>query len=98
MRSTILLGLGLLCAGALIAIGLRATEATAVPAPQPTAVRWEYRALTEADLLGMTEGKTAEAGMNKLGDEGWELVAIKSTSSMKATPSLFCFKRFKGGR
>ena len=97
MRNIILLGFALLAAGVTV-IAIRGSEASAVPSPHTTTFKWEYRAVTEADLIGLTDAKTAEAGMNKLGDEGWELAAIKSTSSAKATPSLFCFKRFKTGR
>jgi hypothetical protein len=98
MRSLILTVVVLAVVGVILIGVYRVSDATAVPAPPMTAVRWEYRALTEPDLLALTAASTAEAGMNKLGDEGWELVAIKSTSSMKAAPTLFCFKRFKTGK
>ncbi len=51
--------------------------------PKPQRVKWEYRVSTEDELeklggyeLGKTpyDKKFLEAGLNKLGEEGWELV------------------------
>ena len=42
-----------------------------------TVVQWEYRVLTKAQVmeLGMQD---LAAGLNRLGDEGWELAAVAS--------------------
>jgi hypothetical protein len=61
----------------------------AAPAAEPrpeAAPRWEYRVLTKEQLLELGK-KDLTAGLNALGDDGWELVA--------AEPS-FIFKRAKG--
>lgn len=81
----------------------RGAEAIAVPAPTTTPYKWEYRALTEVELIALTEAKTVEAGLNKLGEEGWELAGIRSsgdsTIAAKKNPqSLYCFKRLKSGK
>ena len=55
----------------------------AVPAPSdktsPGKVRWEYKALTDPDIEKLApEGSRDKLtdGLNKLGDKGWELVAV----------------------
>jgi uncharacterized protein DUF4177 len=93
----------LLVAGSLIVAGY-VCEAAAVPAPQPGSFRWEYKVYKEVDLANLTDEKTLEAALNKLGDEGWELVAIKSvyeTPAMAAkrnSQALFVLKRLKKGK
>jgi hypothetical protein len=49
------------------------SAASAAEANRGTACRWEYRVLTEEQLLALGQ-KDLAAGLNKLGDEGWELV------------------------
>lgn len=47
-------------------------------AQEPTAsplMRWEYRVVTKEQLLELGS-KDLAAGLNKLGDEGWELTAV----------------------
>jgi hypothetical protein len=56
---------------------------TATPAPsdkkQQVNVKWEYKALTDADIEKLApEGSKDKLtdGLNKLGDSGWELVTV----------------------
>lgn len=51
---------------------MRAWSAEATSANTP---RWEYRVLTKAKLLELGKNDLA-AGLNQLGEEGWELVAV----------------------
>ena len=44
--------------------------------------KWEYRVLTK-DELPATQAKDLATALNKLGDEGWELVAAGSTYIFK---------------
>jgi hypothetical protein len=44
--------------------------------------QWEYRVLTKAQLLDLGK-KDLAAGLNKLGDEGWELAAFDSAYIFK---------------
>jgi hypothetical protein len=44
--------------------------------------RWEYRVLTKAQVIDVAR-KDLAAGLNKLGDEGWELVAVKEVYIFK---------------
>jgi hypothetical protein len=47
-----------------------------LPAAQgKTGARWEYRVLTKDQILELGK-KDLAAGLNKLGTEGWELVAV----------------------
>jgi RNA polymerase sigma factor (sigma-70 family) len=66
--------------------------------------RWEYKALSYADIKTIEFNKrgtdTAEGGLNMLGDEGWELVAIEPpvrgpASPFSDRPALYVFKRHK---
>jgi hypothetical protein len=50
------------------------------------ASKWEYRILTKGEVLELGN-KDLTAGLNKLGDEGWELAAVDSA---------YLFKRPKG--
>jgi hypothetical protein len=67
--------------------------------PKPQRVQWEYRVLSEDEidkLGGYDREKTAydkkffEAGLNKLGEEGWELV-----QAGRGTSLTYFFKRQK---
>jgi hypothetical protein len=102
MRRKLSLGFVLLIAGFAL-LAHRATEADAVPAPGPGGFKWEYKVHTEAELTNLTETKTLEAGLNKLGEDGWELVAIKAAyentaQAKKNAQSLFVLKRLKTGK
>jgi RNA polymerase sigma factor (sigma-70 family) len=66
--------------------------------------RWEYKALSHDEIKALEFNKrgtdTAEGGLNMLGDEGWELVAIDPpahypTGRLADTPALYVFKRQK---
>jgi hypothetical protein len=62
------------------------TTARSAEAKPDTAPRWEYRVLTKEQMLDLGK-KDLATGLNKLGDEGWELVAVEPA---------FIFKRPKG--
>src|SRR5207302_345137 len=47
-----------------------------------TASRWEYRVLTKEQVLDLGK-KDLTAGLNTLGDQGWELVAIDGSYIFK---------------
>jgi hypothetical protein len=62
--------------------------------------QWEYKALSHDDIKASEFKKTGvgslEAGLNVLGKEGWELVAIEPTSPGPVPrPALYVFKRQK---
>jgi hypothetical protein len=52
-------------------------EKKASPVP-----RWEYRVLTKAQILELGK-KDFAAGLNRLGDEGWEFVAVDAAYIFK---------------
>src|SRR5262249_27297507 len=83
MRHAIPGGLLLLALG--LAVGSPAVVRSAEPRPE-LVIKWEYRILTKEQVLELGK-KDLTAGLNALGDEGWELVA--------AEPS-YIFKRPKG--
>jgi hypothetical protein len=61
--------------------------------------RWEYRIVTRSELAALGD-KNIAAGLNKLGEEGWELVAIEPGFTAPpgaggSTDSQYCFKRPK---
>jgi hypothetical protein len=85
MRKTILMAFVLLAFGV---VGAGRTTARSAEPPSPAAPRWEYRALTKAKLLDLGKNDL-EAGLNQLGDEGWELVAVDASFT-------YTFKRPKG--
>ena len=59
-----------------------------LPVANPPRPRWEYKVVPEADILKLgKEGQDLVAGLNKLGEENWELVGIEKTR--------FFFKRQK---
>lgn len=64
----------------LVAVGIGIADSprtvlSAEPTPQP-AVKWEYRIVSKDQLLELGK-KDLVAGLNKLGDEGWELTAVE---------------------
>jgi hypothetical protein len=71
MRQAHLLGLPLLVLG--LAAGFPTAVRAADPKPEP-GVKWEYRIVSKEQLLDLGK-KDLTAGLNALGDEGWELVA-----------------------
>jgi hypothetical protein len=64
-------------------LAARAQPAAAAPDMAP---RWEYRVVTEEQLKVAGKNDLA-AGLNRLGDEGWELVAVRKD---------YIFKRPRG--
>jgi hypothetical protein len=83
MRHAIPGGLLLLALG--LAVGSPLAVRSAEPRPE-VVIKWEYRILTKEQVLELGK-KDLTAGLNALGDEGWELVA--------AEPS-YIFKRPRG--
>jgi RNA polymerase sigma factor (sigma-70 family) len=66
--------------------------------------RWEYKALSHDEIKALEFARrgtdTAEGGLNMLGDEGWELVAIEppvpgALPNLVERPALYVFKRQK---
>jgi hypothetical protein len=103
MRRTSMLGLIVLIA-AVIMLADRGAEVDAVPSPGPGGFKWEYKVYTEVELANLSDAKTLEASLNKLGDDGWELVAIRSSNetpaalAKKGSSALFILKRLKQGK
>jgi hypothetical protein len=62
----------------------RRTQAQRTTATAATKARWEYKAILPS--------KTTTDDMNRLGDEGWELVDVQGDSPLA---SVFWFKRAK---
>jgi hypothetical protein len=56
---------------------------SAEPYPQP-GIKWEYRTVSKEQLLELGN-KDLAAGLNKLGDEGWELAAVDGAYIFKRT-------------
>lgn len=74
--------------------------AAATPALKETSPKWEYKAIDRSKLYELGK-KTVEkqgdeqltAGLNALGEEGWQLVAIDSLPNGVRT--FYCFRRAK---
>jgi hypothetical protein len=66
-------------------------------------IQWEYKSLTHDKILAIEFNKqgtnTFDGGLNMLGDEGWELVAIEPAflppRNNIERPALYVFKRQK---
>ena len=72
-----------------LTIAVMGSGSCRVLAAEPKAeavLRWEYRVFTKQQILDLGN-KDLAAGLNKLGDEGWELAGIDGQ---------YIFKRFKG--
>ena len=74
------------------------SQGTTVRGPQAKAGRWGYAVYSQGDLMGLGE-KTIHGNLNKLGEDGWELVAIApgiTTAAAGATrETTYFFKRPK---
>ena len=66
--------------------------------------KWEYKALSYDGIKAVEFNKrgtdTPDGGLNMLGDEGWELVAIEppvapAFPGLNGRPALYVFKRPK---
>ena len=68
-----------------LAIGAGPPSARAAEAPADDIAKWEYRVLTKDQVIELGK-KDLAAGLNLLGEEGWELAAVESA---------FIFKRPK---
>ena len=74
------------------------THAVPAPAPATSARIWEYKVIDEHQLPKLPEGKGQLdeyqyrcERLNKVGAEGWELVAVQDNG----VPMVFYFKRPK---
>jgi hypothetical protein len=58
--------------------------------------KWEYKVASESEVAKLGKGDLA-AGLNQLGEDGWDLVAVHSTApaSGALTPVRYVFKRLK---
>ena len=89
----------------LVLLPLMSDRATAQEGKANTArigPRWEYRVLridsTRPEEVGRTpraRSGQAEAQLNKLGEQGWELVTVRLDGSSPAASPIFYFKRPK---
>ena len=68
----------------LLALGAATTGVNLLSAQEPSGalLKWEYRVLTKDQVLDLGK-KDLLAGLNKLGDEGWELVAAEPSYIFK---------------
>src|SRR5690349_3240268 len=83
-----------------LCIGRDSLTAEVKAVPTATA-EWEYKLMDDQAVLGLgpkegqlSFGHTLEAGLNKLGAEGWELVTV----SKPAQNLVYFFKRPKAAR
>lgn len=103
MQRAFALGMLILITGLLL-LARPDSQAKAVPSPGSGGFKWEYKVYTEVDLANLSEAKTLEDSLNKLGEEGWELVAIKAVyetpaaAAKKNSQALFVLKRLKTGK
>jgi RNA polymerase sigma factor (sigma-70 family) len=93
-----------------VGFGLLRTTAAERPAPSPAEpkrgvkVKWEYKAISPEEVRKLAAKGAKDRlteGLNQLGDEGWELVAVQPGApsalggSMGSLPSVYLFKRPK---
>src|SRR5437763_1903891 len=71
--------------------GTRNTVTTSPPAGHGPVMKWEY-AVHGANEVTKLGGGQLDAGLNKLGDEGWELLSVTGA----AHGSTYYFKRARG--
>jgi Bacterial type II/III secretion system short domain len=93
MRNLIVIALALFALGAVTCLA-EAPAGKAAGRPQ-----WEYQTLTR-DKLAELGKSDVTAGLNKVGDDGWELVAVTPAQEARpgtpSRPAEFYFKRPKG--
>jgi hypothetical protein len=85
MRNLIVIALALFALGAVTCLA-EAPAGKAASRPQ-----WEYKTVTGDGLVEL--GKNEQAGLNKLGDDGWELVSV--TPGQGFSKAVYYFKRPK---
>jgi hypothetical protein len=76
--SALILGLGLLVAVGMLLTSHRSPAGPAIP---KNVVKWEYKVVKGDDLPVPEEEdylKSCMKGLNKLGDEGWEMAAASN--------------------
>jgi hypothetical protein len=74
--------LGLVLLALAVACGTFPVRAWAAEGKPEAAPRWEYRVLTREQVSELGK-KDLAAGLNKLGDEGWELAAFDAAYIFK---------------
>jgi Domain of unknown function (DUF4177) len=86
------------------AAGQQPSPPTADKTDAKVRIKWEYKALSYDEIKALEFNKrgtdTADYGLNMLGDEGWELVAIEPPVAgpvygIGGRPALYVFKRAK---
>jgi hypothetical protein len=114
MRKTILIGCVVLASCASPMLWRAAAQVQQQPATQPSAAgqtrvpelliirQWEY-SVQSRNELGKLGNSDVSAGMNKLGEDGWELVGIATPAQSGATRGVgsateYYFKRSKVSR
>jgi hypothetical protein len=74
------------------------SQGTTVRGAQAKGVRWGYAVYPHGDLMGLGE-KTIYGNLNKLGEDGWELVAVAPAITSSAPSAIrettYFFKRSK---
>jgi hypothetical protein len=92
MRNLIVIALALFALGAVTCLA-EAPAGKAAARPQ-----WEYQTLTREKIAELSKNDFA-AGLNKLGEDGWELVAVtpaqQPSPQMPRTAAEYYFKRPK---
>jgi type II secretory pathway component GspD/PulD (secretin) len=88
MRNLIVIALALFALGAVTCLA-EAPAGKAAGRPQ-----WEYQTLTRGKVVELGKNDLA-AGLNKLGDDGWELVAV-TAGQEPGQAAEYYFKRPKG--
>jgi hypothetical protein len=81
------------------ALAFAATPAVSEDAPKPceaaatmqaSRTKWEYKVTDSKEMGGV---KNIESALNKMGEEGWEVVTMNVTSSGLTFTYLFLLKR-----
>jgi hypothetical protein len=71
----------------LLAVALICCPALPGASPSEAGSRWEYKTLTKDQILSLGK-KGLDAGLNLLGDDGWELAAVDGVYIFKRSKSL----------
>jgi hypothetical protein len=109
MRTTSLIALLLVTVAASAGAVLLAGHSAAAPAPPAGAKGWEYKMLFDFGISELVKPanpmepergdfplrRSFADGMNKLGADGWELVAVAPASQIPNAHTVYYFKRPK---